>query len=161
MLTKDRIGGLLLLLFCSAYLYLSYGIRMLPFQKTHAFNAQTMPEALGFLGIGLSLAILVFSGKSEKLDLRGYNWGVGAWMIGLTIFYGFTIRSLGFIPSTTIFLMTGYIVLGERNPLILILASVPLVVAFWLLMTQALDIYVAPWPNPQSWLGFLWGIGSA
>lgn len=147
MLKKDRIGGFVLLVFSSAYLYNAYFIRMLPFQKTQAFNAQTMPEALGVLGIGLSLAILITSGKSEKLDLKGFNWGIGAWMIGLTIFYGFTIRSLGFIPSTTIFLMTGYIVLGERNPLILILTSVPLVVAFWFLMTEGLDIYVAPWPT--------------
>lgn len=155
MLTKDRIGGFLLLVFCSAYLYLAYGIKMLPFQKTQAFNAQTMPEALGYLGIVLSLAILFSPGKGEKLDLAGFNWAIGAWMVGLTIFYGFTIRSLGFIPSTTIFLLVGYVVLGERNPLKLILASVPLVVAFWLLMTKGLDVYVAPWPE------FLGRIGGA
>jgi len=146
MLTKDRIGGFLLLVFCSAYLYMSYGIRMLPFQKTQAFNAQTMPEALGYLGIALSLAILFSPGKGEKLELKGFNWTTGGWMVGLTIFYGFAIRSLGFIPSTTVFLMTGYYVLGERKPLMLILASLPLVVAFWFLMTKGLDVYVAPWP---------------
>ena len=155
MLSKDRIGALLLLVFCSAYWALAYDIHMLPFQRNAAFNAQTMPEALGVLGVILSLAIIVMPGSQEKLNLSGFNWGKGATMLALMVFYGLTIRPLGFIIATTIFLMVGYAALGERRPLILLAASLPIVVAFWLLMTQGLDIYIAPLP------AFLGGAGDA
>lgn len=155
MLSKDRIGALLLLVFCAAYWMLAYDIRMLPFQRTQAFNAQTMPIALGVLGTALALLLLIFPGSNERVDVKGYRFGTGAIMLVLMTIYGFTIRTLGFIPSTTLFLMAGYWVLGEKRPLVLILASLPLVVAFWVLMTQGLDIYVAPFPS------FLEGGGNA
>ncbi|MEL6264087.1 MAG: tripartite tricarboxylate transporter TctB family protein [Pseudomonadota bacterium] len=147
LLTKDRIGALLVLAFCSAYWFFTYDIRLLPFQQAAAFHARTMPEALSVLGVVLCLAILVFPGSDEKLDLRGFKWGLGAVMLGLMVFYGLTLRSLGFIPSTTLFLIGGYMALGERKALTLLLASLPVVVAFWALMTHGLDIYVAPWPE--------------
>ncbi len=155
MISKDRIGALLMLAFCGAYWALAYDIRMLPFQKTQAFNAQTMPEALGVLRVALSLAIIVLPGKSEKLSLAGFHWTKSLTMLALMVFYGLTIRPLGFIPSTTLFLIVGYVALGERKPLTLILASLPLVVLFWLLMTEGLDIYIAPLP------AFFGGAGSA
>lgn len=145
-LAKDRIGALLLFVFCGAYWYLVYEIRMLPFQKDQAFNAQTMPEALAVGGVALSLLLLVFPGSKETLNLRGFNWKIGLIMLALMVFYGLTLRSLGFILSTTLFLMGGYFALGERKPLTLILASLPIVVAFWALMTQGLDIYIDPLP---------------
>ncbi|MEM7024083.1 MAG: tripartite tricarboxylate transporter TctB family protein [Pseudomonadota bacterium] len=144
---KDRVGALLLLAFCSAYWYYTYEIRMLPFQLQQAFHAQTMPEALAVAGVALSLILLVFPGSDERLSLVGFNWTIGLFMLGLMVFYGATLRPLGFIVSTTLFLIGGYVALGERNPLTLILASLPLVLAFWALMTQGLDIYVAPLPE--------------
>ncbi len=146
-LSKDRIGALLLLVFCAAYWSLTYDIRMLPFQKAQAFNAQTMPEALAALGVALSLALLIFPGTHEKPELRGFKWSIGIAMLGLMVFYGVTLRPLGFLLSTTLFLIGGYWVMGERKPLALILASVPIVVAFWALMNYGLDIYVSPLPE--------------
>lgn len=153
-LSKDRIGALLLLAFCGFYWFHATDIRLLPFQKTAAFTAQTMPYALSVLGIALALALLVFPSGKDGLDLRGFKWSIGVAMLVLMVFYGVTIRPLGFILSTSLFLMIGYYALGERKPLTLILASVPLVVAFWLLMTQGLDIYIEPLPD------FLVGGGS-
>lgn len=145
-ISKDRLGAFLLLAFCAAYWWFAYDIRLLPFQASFAFNARTAPEALGVLGVGLSLALLVFPGSKETPDLRGFNWGIGATMIALMVLYGLTVRPLGFILSTSLFLIAGYWALGERRPLTLILAAVPLVVAFWVLMTQGLDVYIDPMP---------------
>lgn len=147
MLTKDRLGALLLLAFSAAYWWLASDIRMLPFQKTQAFNAQTMPLALGAIGVVLSLAILVSPGSSDKPEVAGFRWGLGLAMLVLMVFYGLTIRPLGFILSTTLFLIGGYMLLGERRPLLLLAAALAPVVAFWLLMTQVLDVYVAPLPE--------------
>lgn len=145
-LSKDRVGALLLLAFCCGYWFMTYQIRMLPFQASSAFNAQTMPEALSAIGVLLCLAILVLPGSSERLEVAGFKWGLGAFMIALMVFYGLTLRPLGFLASTTLFLIGGYAALGERSPLMLLAASVPIVVGFWALMTYGLDIYVAPLP---------------
>lgn len=145
-MSKDRIGGILLLVFCLTYGLLSQQITLLPFQENVAFHARTMPEVLSVLGIGLAVLIIVFPGSDKKLELAGYNWINCALFLGLMSLYGLTIRPLGFILSTSLFLMIGFWLLGERKPLLLILASVPLVVLFWVLMTQGLDVFIEPLP---------------
>ena len=147
MLTKDRIGALLMLAFCAAYWAFAYDIRVLPFQRNDPFNAQTMPLVLGAAGVIICIAILITPGSGEKLDVRGYNWVLGAGMLLLMVGYGLILRPLGFLISTTLFLVGGYLMLGERSPITLLLASVPLVVGFWVLMNYGLDVYVAPLPS--------------
>lgn len=144
--SKDRIGGLLLLVFCITYGLLSQQIKLLPFQANVAFHARTMPEVLAVLGVALSLIVIVFPGSDKKLELSGYSWGKCIFFLALMSLYGLTIRPFGFILSTSVFLMVGFWMLGERKPLPLILASVPLVVAFWVLMTQGLDVFIEPMP---------------
>ncbi|WP_119165362.1 tripartite tricarboxylate transporter TctB family protein [Algihabitans albus] len=146
-LSKDRIGGLLLLAFCIAYGLLSQDIRLLPFQENTAFHARTMPEILAILGIGLSLATIVFPGSPETPRFAGYNWITCGLFLALMSLYGFSIRPLGFLLSTSLFLMLGFALLGERKPVTLVLVAVPLVVAFWVLMTQGLDVFIEPLPT--------------
>ncbi|MEM8794628.1 MAG: tripartite tricarboxylate transporter TctB family protein [Pseudomonadota bacterium] len=146
-LSKDRIGGILLLLFCLAYAYLSQHIRLLPFQANTAFHARTMPEVLSVIGIGLSFILIVFPGSASKPDLKGFDLVKGAFFLLLMSLYGFTVRPLGFLVSTSLFLMIGFWLLGERKAITLILVSVPLVVAFWVLMTQGLDVFIEPFPS--------------
>ena len=146
-LSKDRIGGLLLLAFCVTYAFLSQQIRLLPFQENVAFHARTMPEVLSVLGIGLSLIVIAFPGSKARLDFTGYDWVKVVLFLVLMSAYGFTIRPLGFIASTSLFLMIGFWLLGERRPLYLILVAVPLVVLFWVLMTQGLDVFIEPLPT--------------
>ena len=43
----------------------------------------------------------------------------------LMILYGLTIKSVGFLVSTTVFLLAGFLILGERRPLVLAVASLP------------------------------------
>ena len=146
-LSKDRVGGLLLPAFCVTYAFLSQQIRLLPFQENVAFHARTMPEVLSVLGIGLSLIVIVFPGSKARLDFTGYDWVKVVVFLALMSAYGFTIRPLGFIASTSLFLMIGFWLLGERRPLHLIVVAVPLVVLFWVLMTQGLDVFIEPLPT--------------
>jgi len=53
LLSKDRIGGVVLLIFCIIYALISQEIRLLPFQANAAFTAQKMPQLLSVLGIVL------------------------------------------------------------------------------------------------------------
>ena len=145
--TKDRIGALLLLAFSLIYGYLSQSIRLLPFQQNVAFHARTMPEILTVLAVVLALLLLLMPPSQDKLSLSGLKLGKGLLFLLLMSIYGLTLRPLGFIISTSLFLIIGYALLGERRPLPLLLASVPLVVVFWLLMTKGLDVFIEPWPN--------------
>lgn len=145
MLTKARVGGALILAFCLLYAWLIGDIRLLPFQRGQAFTARTMPTVLAALGVGLSLAVILQPG-GERPDLRGLSWGRVVLFLGLMSLYGFTVRPMGFIIATSAFLMTGFALLGERRVWMLALVAVPLVVGFWVLMTQGLDVYIDPWP---------------
>ena len=146
-ISKDRVGGLLLLVFCLLYGWLIQDIRLLPFQMDDAFTARTMPQALTFLGVGMSAALIVFPGNTDPVVLKGMQWGRVGIFLALMSAYGLTIRPMGFIASTSVFLMVGFALLGERKPITLFLAAVPLVVLFWVLMTQGLDVFIEPLPE--------------
>jgi putative tricarboxylic transport membrane protein len=146
-LSKDRIGGVLLLLFCVTYGLLSQDIRLLPFQANASFTARTMPEVLSVMGIALSLWVIALPSSHEKPEFAGYKWTTFVLFLASMSIYGLTIRPMGFIVSTSAFLIFGFVLLGERKPLILFLVAVPLVFLFWLLMTKGLNIYLAPLPG--------------
>lgn len=147
LLNKDRIGGLLLLAFSVTYGLLSQKIHLLPFQANSAFHARTMPEVLSVLAIGLSLLVIVFPGSHEKPKFSGLNWGLGFAFLALMSAYGFLVRPLGFLIATSLFLMIGFAMLGERKIWRLVLVAVPAVVAFWALMTIGLDVFIEPLPH--------------
>ena len=144
--SKDRIGAYLLLIFSIAYGIFSQNIKLLPFQENVAFHARTMPEILTILAIGLSVLIIAFPSSNEQPEIKRYNWISCITFLALMSSYGLLIRPLGFILATSLFLIIGYLILGERNPVKLLLASVPLVVIFWVLMTQGLDVFIEPLP---------------
>jgi putative tricarboxylic transport membrane protein len=72
------------------------------------------------------------------------KWKPVIMLAALMIFYGLTIRYLGFLISTTIFLMGGFAVLGESRIKVLLGAAVPVVFVFWFLLSQLMGIYLAP-----------------
>jgi len=145
-LSKDRIGGIVLLIFCLVYGALSQQITLLPIQAKAAFTARTMPEVLTVLGITLSVLVIAFPGSAERPRLSGYSWFQAVAFLALMSFYGLSIRPLGFLFSTSFFLIAGFMLLGERSIFKLLAVALPLVVGFWLLMTQGLDIFIEPLP---------------
>lgn len=147
MLTNDRIGALLLLMFSVAYGSLIYDIPLLAFQAQAAFTARTMPQALAILGTVLALVLLIKPSSDAKPEITGFMWKRAGLVCVLMVIYGLTIRSGGFLISTSVFLMGGFLILGERRPLMIVLSAVPVVVFFWVLMSQFLGVYVAPWPE--------------
>ncbi|MFV2093249.1 MAG: hypothetical protein ACC634_09220, partial [Hyphomicrobiales bacterium] len=94
-LSKDRIGGFVLLIFCITYGVLSQQITLLPIQAKSAFNARTMPEVLTVLGIALSVLVIAFPGSSARPQLAGYRWFQAVIFFTLMSFYGLAIRPLG------------------------------------------------------------------
>ncbi len=147
MINRDRIGALLLLAFCIGYGALTFKIPLLAFQEQAAFTARTVPKALAVLGVALSLVLLVKPGADAGGGVAGFRWGPAALLCLLMIGYGLTVRPWGMIPATSLFLIAGFVVLGERRVWLVLAASIPVSAFFWALMTQVLSVHVEPWPE--------------
>ena len=147
-INRDKFGALLFL--CLALIYGFYvdDIPLLFGDEDAPFNAQTLPNALAWILGVVSFIQLVMPANQEAGNLsaafRGLKWGRVVQLAVLMVFYGFTIRYLGFLISTTIFLVGGFAVLGERRIKVLLGASIPVVFIFWYLLTQLMGIYLAP-----------------
>lgn len=152
MITRARIGGLMLLVFCVFYALKIGDIRLLPFQANQAFTARTMPQALATLGIIFSVLVIIFGGNkdpkrlAEPFKMNELNWPLGLAFLALMSVYGFAVRPMGFLLSTSLFLIVGFAMLGERSPVRLVAVAVPLVVAFWVLMNYGLSVFIEPLP---------------
>jgi putative tricarboxylic transport membrane protein len=146
----DKAGALILLTFSIAYELLAFKVPLTLLGQREAFNARTMPFALGIIGTLLSFLILVLpaggTDKQEKVKdvFRGLDWSSVGLLIGIMIFYSLTLRFLGFVISSIIFLVCGFFILGERRIWLLFVSSVPLVLFIWFLMSRILGMYIAP-----------------
>ena len=145
-LTKDRFGGLLFLLLSITYGYYAADIPLLPGDKFEPFHAQTMPYWLSGLGIIFSILLVVLKPAPtlESESISNSNLVLMLGLMAFTFAFSVALPWLGFPITTSIFLASSYWLLGERRPKILVFASVPFALVFWLLLTQVLDVYIAP-----------------
>jgi|TARA_R100001377_G_C3113480_1_gene83437 putative tricarboxylic transport membrane protein len=151
-ITKDKLGALIFFIFSVSYGYYAYKIPLYPGEEYDVFTSQSMPKLYAMASIAVSLLALILSiisdfksPKNETTQTKTFKvkaWSQVASLIALMIFYGYTLELFGFISSTIVFLIIGYLILGERRPKILIIASVPVVIVFWAIMTQLLGIYL-------------------
>ena len=129
-----------------------------PFMKRNPIWPSTFPKVLSVIAVISSLIILFGVEKSEvktgEIDYRrlgDYHLGQALLLLALMVVYALTLRPLGFLISTTGFLLLGSFILGERRLLIMILVSVIATGLVWYLVQQVLGIYMRPLP------GFLGG----
>ena len=145
-LTKDRFGGLLFLLLSVTYGYYAADIPLLPGDRFEPFHAQTLPYWLSGLGIIFSVLLIVLKSDptSENDAISNSNLLLMLGLMAFTFAFSVALPWLGFPVTTSIFLASSYWLLGERRPKMLLFASVPFALVFWLLLTQVLDVYIAP-----------------
>ncbi|MFT5930894.1 MAG: putative tricarboxylic transport membrane protein [Oceanospirillaceae bacterium] len=145
-LTKDRFGGLLFLLLSVTYGYYAADIPLLPGDRFEPFHAQTLPYWLSGLGIIFSVLLIVLKSDptSENDAISNSNLVLMLGLMAFTFAFSVALPWLGFPVTTSIFLASSYWLLGERRPKMLLFASVPFALVFWLLLTQVLDVYIAP-----------------
>jgi putative tricarboxylic transport membrane protein len=146
LITKDRFGGLLFLLLSVTYGYYAADIPLLPGDRFEPFHAQTLPYWLS--GLGIILSILLIGLKSDSTSesdvISNSNLLLMLGLMAFTFVFSVALPWLGFPVTTSIFLASSYWLLGERRPKMLLFASVPFALVFWLLLTQVLDVYIAP-----------------
>ena len=149
-MSKDKVGALSFLVLSIAYGVLAFDIPLTFVGIDEVFTARTLPFALAVLGTVIALLILVLpsakTDDSQKMSaaFRGLNWKLVCLLALLMVFYGMTIRWIGFVLSTILFLIGSFRVLGERRVKVLLLASVPVVIVFWLLISKVLGVYLDP-----------------
>lgn len=144
-LSKERIGALFFLVVSIAYGYLAAEIKLYPGDELDPMTAQTLPYVLSAMGITFSLFLLINGNHKEfGSGFAHLNWKPVIALMLLTLFYGFSLDWLGFLISTTVFLIAGFRILGEKRIKVLLLVAVPFVFIFWFGLTQLLDIYLAP-----------------
>ncbi|EEX92255.1 hypothetical protein VIOR3934_03829 [Vibrio orientalis CIP 102891 = ATCC 33934] len=145
LLSRDRVGAMIFLLVCLCYGYQTTQIPLFPGDEYEPFTARTLPTLLTFIGIGLSLLLLVTGQPDVKSGaVVEFNWKLLIGFLALMALYGVGLTYVGFVIATSLFLLAGFYLLGERRKSVLLGASFPFVIAFYLLLTQGLDIYLEP-----------------
>jgi putative tricarboxylic transport membrane protein len=149
-MAREKVGALIMLLFSMAYGLLALNIPLSFLAQNEFFTSRTMPYALAVLGVLLALLILVFpttdpEGKrSLREETHGMDWKTAILLVVGMIAYGLTMKWIGFIISSILFLLVGFYILGERRIKRMLLASIPLVVMLWFIMSSLLGVYIAP-----------------
>ena len=147
---REKMGALLILALSIAYGGFAFKIPLIFLSQGETLNARTMPFALSIAGIVLSLLIIILPGFdkenviSVKAALSGLDWRRSGWLLGLMIFYSLSMPWIGFVIASIVFMAGGTMILGERNYKKILLASIPLVIALWFILTKLLGMYIAP-----------------
>ena len=162
MLSINRWVALGLLAFSSGYGYLAFTYRILPFERFLAMKPNTLPIGLAVAGMICSIALLLMpkgqdSESGEEKTILGadhkylgspgdYEWGKGVALLVLAVVYALSLRQAGFLLSTSMFLIIGGVMLGERKYWILVPVSCFASFLVWYLVDEVLTIFMRPLP---------------
>lgn len=153
----DRWIALILLGICMIYGYAAWFTmdgNLAPFMRRNPIWPSTFPKVLSILGIIATLFVLFGVEKAEQktpdIDYRRlgqYHLGQALTLLGLMVAYALCLRPLGFIASTSLFLILGSAILGERNWKVMLPLSVSATFGVWYLVQEVLGIYMRPFPG--------------
>jgi putative tricarboxylic transport membrane protein len=153
----DKCIAVIFLVICIIYGYAAYTYPLLPFERNMTFLPNTMPMVLSVLGVSFALFILL--APSPKADAEGdalgninlkkwreYKVGQALGLIALMIVYALTLRPIGFIVATSLFLVGASWILGERKLVTMIAVALIGALCIWYLVQETLGIYLRPLP---------------
>ncbi len=145
---KDKLGGLLLLLFSLFYLLHAFNIPLDPTTNEDFFNSRTLPIYLSVASIACALAQIFLPISPEKnssisATLKSFQWRPALWLLLVMFFYALFFDFLGFLLGSCLFLYLGFIILGERNHKIAVVISLSIVFSMWVVLTQFFGLYMA------------------
>ena len=147
---REKMGALFILALSIAYGISALKIHLIFLSQGEGLNARTMPYALSIAGIVISLLIIILPSFDKENTmttgeaLSGLDWRRTAWLTGLMIVYSVSLPWVGFVIASIGFMAGGVMLLGERNIKVILIASIPLVILLWFLLTKVLGMYIAP-----------------
>jgi|TARA_R110002012_G_scaffold108849_2_gene251799 putative tricarboxylic transport membrane protein len=152
----DRWIALVLLSICLIYGYTAWftmDANVAPFMQRKPVWPSSFPKILSIFGILLSIVILLGLEKGEQVigdidyrRLTDYKLGQAILMLALMVAYALCLRPLGFLGSTTAFLVAGSFILGERKWHMMIPVSLLTAGVIWYLVQEILGIFLRPLP---------------
>ena len=155
----DRWVAVFFRLFSILYGYGGVTYRLLPFERNMVFLPNTLPIGLAVLGIILAF-ILLFAPKPQQADdasdvlgnidlrrFREYEFGRAIALLATMVVYALAIFPIGFVVSTSAFLIVSATVLGERRYIILVPVSLAGALIVWFLVQEVLGVFLRPWPS--------------
>lgn len=158
----DRWIALAFIALCCVYGYAAFFTMddsLPPILRRNPIWPSTFPKILAVAGIIVGMMVL-FAPKAAKpaapanaadgtMDisrLREYQLIPALALVVLMIAYAMTLRPLGFLGSTTLFLMLGAMILGERKLYVLVPVAAVSAWSIWYLVQEVLGIFLRPWP---------------
>ena len=155
-MTLDRWIALILLGICIIYGYTAWftmDASLAPFMRRNPIWPSSFPKVLSVLGILACLIILSGLEKGgEKIGeidhrrLGDYFYGQALLLLGLMVLYALCLRPVGFLVSTSAFLIMGSFLLGERKWHIMIPVAFVATGSVWYLVPEVLGIFLRPLP---------------
>ena len=128
-----------------------------PFLKRNPIWPSTFPKILSILGILLSSIILLGFERNvsnttgiDYRRLHEYKLGQAVLLLLLMVLYALLLRPVGFIFSTSLFLIFGSVILGERKWFLMLPIAIISTLFVWYLVQVVLGIYMRPLP---AWIG--------
>ena len=156
----DRWIALVFVLFCCIYGYLAFftmDAALPPFMQRNPVWPSTFPKVISVMGIVVGLIVLLGLEKPTTTSepsatdinyrrLHEYKLGQALLLLGLMVAYALALRPVGFLLSTSVFLIAGSAILGERKWHVMILVAVIATGAVWYLVQEVLGIFLRPFP---------------
>lgn len=148
------IATLILFVLFAAYGLEALTIPLFPGQEDEPFKPRTMPLALAITGLLLTairaIQLSVAPAAESGPLLGALNWKPSVQLCFAMLAYGFLMVPAGFIVATTLFLVAGFRILGERRRSVLLFLPLAFSVIFFFVMTEGLGLYL----SSGTWFGF-------
>lgn len=143
---KDKLGSLLLLMFSLAYLVVSFDIPLDP-TAAEVFTSRSLPIGLAVMTIiccllQLSQSDIVGDQESLRTTVKDLHWKPMILLSVLMFIYALSFDLLGFMLASALFLLLGFMILGERRFTLAAGVAVGLPVFMWLILTQGFGVYL-------------------
>jgi len=125
-----------------------------PILKRNPIWPSTFPKILSVVGVLAAIVVILNVEKSAKqvgddMDIakwREYRLFDAVALIAGMVVYALSLRSLGFLAATFLFLALGGLLLGERRYWLLVPVAAFASYGIWYLVDSVLGIYMTPNP---------------
>ncbi len=144
-ITRDKLSALVLLAASTSFGVLAFNMNGLSDQPEASMASNRLLLAFAVAGSLIALLMLLSPEKgyrSSKSSLLS-NLQRLAGLLVLVVAYAFTMETLGFFIATSLFLASGYLLLGERRWLPVLMTSMPVAAILELLIYGVFGIAIA------------------
>jgi len=154
----DKWIAALFLVVTIAYGYSTATYQLLPFERNMVFLPTTLPTGLTIIAALLCMLIILTPNQptqdsdpeTEDRGIAGYieqyEVGQALYLILAMVAYALALRPIGFLATTTLFLIVTGWILGERKLRLMIPIAAFSAFSIWYLVQVTLGLYLRPLP---------------